>query len=353
MRKNYKKDPRAIFVLIVCLLLSVTVGITSEPVRLRRASGDPSLAKVSTEEAEYCPGGMGFGVRLATKGVLVVGFSSPSGGESAAKRAGLCLKDIIERIDGKAVNTAAEVTSLIESCGGRAVTLQVLRGEDTLQLTFTPERDSGGCYKAGMWVRDSTAGIGTVTLVRKNDLAFLGLGHGICDGDTGALMPLLKGNVYDIDVVAVRKGKTGAPGELKGYFSDRLKGLLLKNTACGVLGRFSEYDGEALPEPMPLARRSEVRVGDASIFCTLSDGVRREYGINIVKITSPDGDTKNFLIEVDDPALLELTGGIVQGMSGSPIIQNGKIVGAVTHVTVSDPTRGYGIFIDNMIGLMG
>ena len=270
------------------------------------------------------------------------------GGECAAEKAGLSTKDVITSINGKIVNTVSEVIDCIEGCGGNKVNLEVIRDGEMKTISFLPEKDESGIYRAGIWVRDSTAGLGTVTLVNAKTGEFWGLGHGICDSDTGVLMPLLRGSVYDISVVSVRKGKAGAPGELKGYFSSSLSGILMKNTAAGVYGRFSEWDSSACI-PMPLASRQEVKEGDATIYCTLTNGKVTEYSIRIVKITSPKGDAKNFIIEVTDSRLLEETGGIVQGMSGSTIIQNGKIVGAVTHVMVNDPTRGYGIFIENML----
>ena len=335
------------------LVVTVTVSILSShksTVLLGTAKSCEMVSTQGTEETLYCPGGMSFGVRMSTKGVLVVGFSrSSKGGECPAEKAGLSTKDVIESVNGKSVNTVADVIGCIEGCGGKQVTLDVVRDGERKTISFIPEKDETGVYRAGIWVRDSTAGIGTVTLVNPKNGEFWGLGHGICDTDTGVLMPLLRGNVYDISVVSVRKGKAGAPGELKGYFESSLSGILMKNTATGVYGRFSELDTASLMKPMPLADRQEVKEGDATIYCTLTNSVVTEYTIRIVKITSPKGDAKNFIIEVTDPRLLEETGGIVQGMSGSTIIQNGKIVGAVTHVMVNDPTRGYGIFIENML----
>ena len=346
---------KRVFCSAVWLVLVITVAVSAllphkSPVVFGVAKPQEAVSTQSTEEALYCPGGMSFGVRMSTKGVLVVGFSrSSKGGECPAEKAGLSTKDVIESINGKSVNTVAEVIGCIEGCGGNKVTLEVLRDGARKTVSFLPEKDESGVYRAGIWVRDSTAGIGTVTLVNPKNGEFWGLGHGICDSDTGVLMPLLRGNVYDISVVSVRKGKAGAPGELKGYFDSALSGILMKNTATGVYGRFSEVDAASLMKPMPLAERQEVKEGDATIFCTLTNGKVSEYTIRIVKITSPKGNAKNFIIEVTDPRLLEETGGIVQGMSGSTIIQNGKIVGAVTHVMVNDPTRGYGIFIENML----
>ena len=304
-----------------------------------------------------CPGGMSFGVRLATRGVLVVGFSrGPQGGTSPAEEAGVAMGDVILAVNGRELNSAAEFIAAIEASGGNPVSLRLVRQGETLTLPVTPLKDKEqGSYKAGLWVRDSTAGIGTVTMYDPESGCFVGLGHGICDSDTGIVMPMRTGEVYPVSVVSVRKGQAGAPGELKGFFGSASCGSLSENTACGVSGRLS--DPEALmpgtvPEALPLAEREEVKVGEASILCTLTDNRVEEYDIAIRKISDADGETKNFVIEVTDPRLLTETGGIVQGMSGSPILQNGKIVGAVTHVMVNDPTKGYGIFIDNMVALL-
>ena len=352
LRKIKKLFPSAVWLVLVITVFVSAVMPRNAQGALFASRENASVITASSkqsDEALYSPGGMAFGVRMSTKGVLVVGFSrSAKGAECPAEKAGLSTKDVIETINGKRVNTVAEVIACIEGCGGNPVTLEVMREGERKTISFLPEKDESGVYRAGIWVRDSTAGLGTVTLVNAKTGEFWGLGHGICDSDTGVLMPLLRGNVYDISVVSVRKGKVGAPGELKGYFSSSLSGILLKNTTAGVYGRFSEYEASSLT-PMPLAAREEVKEGDATIYCTLTNGAITEYSIRIVKITNAKGSAKNFIIEVTDPRLLEETGGIVQGMSGSTIIQNGKIVGAVTHVMVNDPTRGYGIFIENML----
>ena len=355
MLRKIKKMFTSVFLLVLVITVTVAAFAPQDAAFCLNRLGlsqaaSASVVKSGSEEALYCPGGMSFGVRLETKGVLVVGFSRTAKGVACpAEAAGLATKDVIERINGKEVNTVAEVIGCIENCGGNPVTLDVSRGGEKRTITFSPIKDDSGIYRAGIWVRDSTAGLGTVSLINPKNGEFWGLGHGICDSDTGVLMPLLRGSVYDISVVSIRKGKAGAPGELKGYFSSALSGILMKNTAAGVYGRFCDLDASSLASPMPLADKKEVKEGSASLYCTLTDGVVTEYSIRIVKITSPNGDAKNFVIEVTDPRLLEATGGIVQGMSGSTIIQNGKIVGAVTHVMVNDPTRGYGIFIENML----
>ena len=203
-------------------------------------------------------------------------------------------------------------------------------------------------YKAGMWVRDSTAGIGTVTCYDPEDGSFAGLGHGIYDSDTQLLLPLLRGAVVDITLDDIIKGRNGHPGELKGTFGTEKTGTLLGNTPCGVYGVLAKKP-QLIYGKLPCALKSEVQKGKASILSNVDGNGVKEYAVEIVKIYSGNEETKNFVIEVTDRELLEKTGGIVRGMSGSPIIQNGKLVGAVTHVLVNEPSKGYGIFIENML----
>lgn len=310
----------------------------------------PIRAVASTPTSCYL-GGMPFGVKLHTKGVFVAGVSeveTPSGRQNPAYEAGLRQKDIILKVNGKEVNTVTEVTKSISESGGQPVTFFIERAGTTQEISVSPIKDQEGQYRCGLWIRDHTAGIGTVTFILPETNAFAGLGHGICDSDTGELMPLLRGSVCDVTISGILKGSVGHPGELKGYFQGQKTGSLLGNTPQGVFGVLaSAPEGRPL---LPIGHRDEVVAGDASLFCTLGDGTIHEYHIQISKIK--EGETKNFVVEVTDPALIEQTGGIVQGMSGSPIVQNGKVIGAVTHVLINDPQKGYGIFIDNMLAQM-
>ncbi len=300
------------------------------------------------------PGGIPFGVKFFTQGVLIVGFTEVENDgkkTSPAYDGGLRVKDIITSINGKEVNTVEEVTRLVEASDGKSVDISYLRDNSPRQTKLTPQFSSSESrYKAGMWIRDSTAGIGTVTFINPANNAFGGLGHGICDVDTGELMPLMRGNVTDVTINGISKGTAGAPGEIKGYFSGEKTGSLLENTHSGVYGVFTKLP-EKVPEgPLPIALKKDIKEGKAYIWSTLDNDCAKKYEVRISDINRSGNDTtKNFIVKVTDPALLEQSGGIVQGMSGSPIIQNGKIVGAVTHVLINDPTTGYGIFIENML----
>ena len=349
MHKNDKRNPRTV-AHYLSFTLAIILSCISVSFPLALPVGEnTALAASVNQDRVLIPGGMTFGVKMETRGVLVVGFSrSIEGEKSPAELAGIQRGDLLLTLDRQTVNTAAELLLAIESSNGRALSVSLERNGKTLEKTLTPKADAEGTYRAGLRVRDGTAGIGTVTAIDPATLTFVGLGHGICDSDTGVLMPLRQGKIYDVSISSIRKGASGAPGEIQGYFSQDACGVLLENTRYGVTGRMS---GKCFNDitPVPVARRDEITTGKATVICTLGDGVRREYGIRIVKITNPDGPDKNFVIEVTDESLLSQTGGIVQGMSGSPIMQNGKLVGAVTHVTVNEPTKGYGIFIENML----
>lgn len=299
------------------------------------------------------PGGMPFGVKFYTKGVMVIGIADVDCGEknvNPAAIAGIRVKDVIVELNGKEVLSAESVMSEIEACEGKSIHLKIERDGKYFETDLTPVLSaSEQKYKAGVWIRDSTAGIGTVTFINPENNMFGGLGHGICDVDTGALMPLQKGIITDVTISGITKGTAGTPGELKGYFGVGKTGALLGNTGAGVFGFFHEIGSFNPDEALPIALRDEVHEGKAELRCTLDENTVGSYQIEIIKINPNENDLKNFVIRVIDQTLLDKTGGIVQGMSGSPIIQDGKIIGAVTHVLINDPTKGYGIFIENML----
>lgn len=320
------------------------------------------------EETMLYPGGMLFGVQCSTDGVLVVGLedvktASEDKNQSVAvcpaKEAGLHTSDLITVVDGVKITTVKALTDAITADGiaGRPVNLTVLRGEKSMELSLTPCKDTNGIYRAGIWSRDTTAGIGTVTFIDPKTGLFGGLGHGICDLETGDLLPLTRGTTLGVNLSEIISGTQGKPGELRGSFLPKRTGSLLCNTTCGVFGIFASVpdmiQNSKYENPIPAGHRTDVHAGEATLLCTLMDGVTQEYTIQIISVgDAADTSNKNFVIEVTDPALLEQTGGIVQGMSGSPIIQDGKLIGAVTHVLVNQPQRGYGIFIENMLSAM-
>ena len=304
--------------------------------------------------ATVVPVGRAVGIKLYSDGVVVVGTSeivTDGGKVNPAKACGLREGDVITQINATEVDTIEEVSALLQEAGGQPVSILALREDRQLHLTATPVFcPADGCYKLGAWIRDSMAGIGTVTFYDPVTGAFGALGHGINDVDTALLMPLESGSILPASVAGVKKGEVGAPGQLRGSFdTGATLGVLTANTAHGIFGALdgASFEGTAVET----AAREEVRAGDAVIRSNISGDSVEEYAIRILEVY-PGGsvaDGRDFLIRATDPRLLETTGGIVQGMSGSPILQDGKLVGAVTHVMVDDPTEGYGIFIGRML----
>ena len=315
---------------------------------------EDSTATVSTaEEKLLIPGGIAFGVKFYTKGVMVVSLSdvtSADGRSNPAYEAGIRQSDVITAVDGNEVSSVARLTELVEASKGQRITVTYTRNGKEYSVKLTPKySDADGKYKTGLMVRDSGAGIGTVTYIDPTDLTFGGLGHGICDSETGALMPMDRGSVLGVRINGIQKGVAGAPGEIKGCFTSAKTGTLRTNTQCGVFGVFTECPKGLISEPIPTGNRDQLKEGEAEIICTLDDTGAHRYKVKISDINRTATGNKCFSVTVTDKALIEKTGGIVQGMSGSPIIQNGKLVGAVTHVLINDPTKGYGIFIENML----
>lgn len=355
-------------------LLAVALLVTAGAVTASAAApiGGGTQKSADPPRSVYV-GGMPFGVKFTTEGILVVGFcdvdvTSAGGGTrnvNPARDAGLRTRDVIVGVNGEAPICAASLTKAVEESAGKPITLTVKRsvqshtakkqgesGVTELTVTVTPVRSvSEDRYKTGLWVRDSGAGIGTVTFILPETKAFAGLGHGICDGDTGELIPMQRGQVTDVTVSGIEKGEAGDPGAIKGYFAPGKTGSLLGNTECGVYGVFTQIPAAATTR-LPVGRKQDLREGDATILCTLDDGKVGQYRVKITSIDRTATGSKCFTLTVTDPALIEKTGGIVQGMSGSPVIQNGKLMGAVTHVLINDPTAGYGIFAENMLGVM-
>ena len=311
--------------------------------------------KITYHNMKVYLGGVPFGVKFNTEGVTVIGFSdidSTPKAQTPAYLAGLRAKDVIVKINGKALTDAAQLTSEVEGSGGNPIALTYKRAGVEKTVNITPTYcESEARYKTGVWVKDSGAGIGTVTYIIPETLEFGGLGHGICDNDTGELIAIRSGVVMDVGISAIKKGVSGTPGEIKGYFGTNKLGKMMKNTDCGVFGQFVSLP-QNVGKTIGVAMRDEIREGEATVVCTLDGGAPQSYTIEIISINKRADGSKCFMIKIKDARLIEKTGGIVQGMSGSPIIQNGKLIGAVTHVMVNDPTCGYGIFIENMLNQM-
>ena len=301
-----------------------------------------SMLPVQARAADYLiPVGRIIGLQLRGHSMTVVAYDENIGAN--ARAAGLKIGDEILSIDDQTITCAEDVRSALERCGNR-VSLTVRRENSKKDLVLSANQTQDG-PRLGVYLRQGIAGIGTVTFFDPDTGIFGTLGHGVCNAK-GTLLDMTTGSAYEAAIASVKKGRAGDPGQLKGSTGDET-GLLLRNTPQGVFGISKNgWPGEALPT----ADYETIRTGSAVIRSTVCGSSPQEYSVDILKIYPEDRpDGRNFLLRVTDPALLEATGGIVQGMSGSPIIQDGKLIGAVTHVLVNDPTRGYGIFIENML----
>lgn len=302
------------------------------------------------------PMGTTVGIKLFSEGVLVIGMSeikTDVGNASPAKTCGLEEGDIITHINGEEVNSIEEVQGLLQELSGEQMSVQVLRGDKESLLTAQAVQSStDGAYKLGAWIRDSMAGIGTMTFYDPESNIFGTLGHGINDIDTAMLMPLLSGSIMPSSVSDVKRGQAGSPGELHGTFQvNEDLGALYANTQGGVFGTLQSDELVGDRDLYPVATIAEVKTGKATILSNISGEVVEEFEVEITKLFTNAEDTRDLMFQVKDQRLIDATGGIVQGMSGSPIIQDGRLVGAVTHVLVNDPTRGYGILAENMLSL--
>ena len=342
-KKNiFRRIPRAVLCALLVFTLLAGATFTAAAAERGRYEGIRLIA-----------GGTPFGIKFSTEGVVVIGFCDLDGlqkTQNPAYLAGLRPKDVIIKVDGKSIKGATELTEAVEGCGGRELSLTYKRGGSETTVRLTPAFSaSDGKYKTGIWVRDSGAGIGTVTYIDPRNGNFGGLGHGICDRDTAALMPLGSAEVVEASIHSVTKSTPGVAGSLNGCFSDKTLGNLTQNTETGVYGTTNDnllQQGSTLE----IAENNKIHVGKAQLFTTVSGESCACYEAEITRICNCDAKSnENFVIKVTDSELLSRCGGIVQGMSGSPIVQDGKLAGAVTHVFLETPEEGYGIMAQNMV----
>ncbi len=321
--------------------------------KLFTSSGNNSQTDTESASGEKVYlGGFPIGLKLYAEGVIVVGtepVDTENGLVNTAEAAGLKIGDIIIKVNGKNVTRNTEISDYMEKSAGETVEFTVKRNEEIFVTSFKGAfSKSENKYKAGIWVRDSSAGIGTVTFYTLEG-RYASLGHAVCDIDTKITLPISKGDCTGVRLTGYRKGENSTAGELCGYLENQSTGTVEINGELGVYGVFSGYiDNGELYE---IASADEIEEGAASIFTTIDDSGVKEYSVKIEKIDKFDKENKHLVIKITDTTLTEKTGGIIQGMSGSPIIQNGKIVGAVTHVFLNDSTGGYGILAEKMLGV--
>ena len=322
--------------------------------------GGMTLRKMTVKSDDHrtvTPGGGVVGVALYTKGALVVGTgeitTSDGSTVNPGKEAGILPGDIILSINGTEVEDSDHLTELINGAK-ETISAGILREGTPMEVSIVPALDTvDDQYRMGLWVRDSTAGIGTVTYYDQTNQSFASLGHAIADADTNTNLLLKEGEIVPAQIVGVQKGEEGTPGELLGslVIDEGALGKIESNTEYGLYGKsYTEIDSDLYPSGIEIGWQDEVQVGPAQILCTLDGGSPQAYDCEIVRVSHQKRAAgKGMVVKITDQRLLDQTGGIVQGMSGSPLIQNGKLVGAVTHVFVNDPTRGYAVFIEWML----
>ena len=315
-----------------------------------------NLTVKEKKKTTVIPLGNTIGLKLYTEGVLVVGMSEIEG-EKPYEDTGIKEGDRIIKIDKEKISNTEDLVQTVNSSQGKEVQITYIK-EDTNEEKVTnilPAKTKDNEYKLGLWVRDAAAGVGTLTFYEPDSKMFAALGHGITDIDTGSLVTIANGELVSSNIVSITKGEKGNPGEIRGSIEGEAKlGDISKNTSFGIFGKISNKTRlEINQNEIEVLARNEIKQGKAQIICELEEGKKKTYEIEIQKIyTANNKDNKSMIIKVTDRELLEKTGGIIQGMSGSPIIQNGKFVGAVTHVLVNDPTTGYAVFADMMLKQM-
>lgn len=301
------------------------------------------------------PVGEAIGMKLYTEGVLVVGMSEIEG-KKPYENSGIKEGDRIIQINENNINNTNELMEEVNASLGNKIDIKYVHNEETITTSIKPVKNKDNEYKLGLWVRDAAAGVGTLTFYEPSTGMFACLGHGILDVDTSELITIANGELVTTNILDIQKGERGTPGEIRGTIeSGYTIGQISKNTQFGVYGILNtpSYLSISPTEALEVASRDEIKTGPAEIICELENGKRKHYKIEIEKIfVANNKDNKSMLLKVNDEELLDKTGGIVQGMSGAPIIQNNKFIGAVTHVLVNNPTMGYGVFADIMIKQM-
>lgn len=340
---------------VILFLSGVVIWNQVQTRQEEKALRQTEASTSSLENDTVLLGGMPVGIYMETDGVMVLNTEKIEGldgnmYEPAADR--VKTGDYIMAVNHQEITGKSDLLELVEEIDGGNVVLTLRRGEDTMDIKISPVEYEPDHYRLGIWVRDNVQGLGTITFLTEQS-RFGALGHGISDTDTNMLMTIDSGRVYRTSIKDITKGYSGSPGTMEGiivYNNYNVLGTIDKNTEAGIYGTIDKID-DLFEEQIPIetASKEEIRTGDATIRCYIDNEIK-EYDIRVTEIDKTDSEiNKGLVIQVTDPELLEKTGGIIQGMSGSPIIQDGKLIGAVTHVFVQDSTKGYGIFIENML----
>ena len=343
-----KKKILPIILLIICLYTYVNTLVVENNIYAQ---------SVNASTKRYVnPIGRTVGLKLYTNGVLVVGMSEVDGedGEkySPYKNSGIKEGDMLKEINGKEISNTQELINIVNSSKGEEISIKYERNGELIYTSIIPIRGKDGNYMLGLWVRDAAAGIGTLTYYEEATSSFAALGHGITDVDTGNLLNISNGELVTSQIISIVKGVKGRVGEIRGIIDNGKKiGEIEKNTTIGVYGKVTNVDfiNSIKQEEVEVASRNEITTGDATIICQLENNKVDSYQIKIKKLYKNSQDNKGMLIEITDERLIGKTGGIIPGMSGTPILQNNKFIGAITNVLLNSPTEGYAIFADMMM----
>lgn len=342
--KNSSDNKKRIFTMFICLILLIFTYTAINFKELIAVYNSEKDTRANIKDMDIALGGEAVGIKLLATGVLVMGVDRQD--------TDLLVGDIILSINDMKVESNSQVADILKKSTGDTLKLEISRNNSTFETNISPEKDSvTGEYKLGLWVKDSSAGVGTMTFYDKNTLRFASLGHGVTETKENYILPITSGGITKTLIYSIKKGEVKDAGELKGTLSNNVLGDIRFNSENGIYGNLSDSENDTIKskESIQILTKSKIKEGKASIFCTLDDNQVHEYEINIDKVLLTSSGNKNMIIKITDENLIKKTGGIVQGMSGSPIVQDGKLVGAITHVFLNDPTRGYGVFIENMI----
>lgn len=326
-----------------CIFLLIFVYVFLNYKDLKEVYTLENKVKENTSNMRIAVGGETVGIKLLASGVLVMGVDR-------TEDINIKIGDIILSVNDTKIESNTELETLVKASNGKKLSLKISRENQEFTTDITPIYDSiSEEYKLGLWVKDSSAGVGTITFYELNEGRFAALGHGVTETKENYILPITAGGITSTTIYSVKKGIAKIPGELKGSITNKLLGQIEGNTDKGIYGKITDKEFLNNAQEIEILEKTKIKEGKAYILATLDDNEKKEYEIEIEKVLLTSTGNKNMIIKITDEKLLEKTGGIVQGMSGSPIIQDGKLVGAVTHVFLNDPTRGYGVFIENML----
>lgn len=332
---------RVLITSLIIVLLSIAFVYLNYTDVVNAYSINKDLRK-KIDNMDIVIGGETVGIKLLATGVLIMGIDRDD--------VDLAVADVILKVNGNIVESNAELQNFTSNSNGEKMKLEVMRKEKIFDAYITPIFDDlSNDYKLGLWVKDSSAGVGTITFYDRKSLNFAALGHAVTETKENYILPITSGGITSTDIYSIKKGVNRVPGELKGTITSNIIGEIIHNTGKGIYGKMYDSSSFKDKKSIEVSSKSAIKEGKAFIYSLLDDNAINSYEIQIEKVLLNSTGNKNMIIKITDEKLISKTGGIVQGMSGSPIVQDGKLIGAVTHVFLNDPLRGYGVFIENMI----